>query len=153
MCLAHLHPKTNICAKFHENRSKTEEVVRDARLRPPARQTDRPTNDTLIPKKKLMRGYNYTLRVCGGITISIYRSTMYILGIMAERSSSNERKWFEIPVVAPKSLGTAEADPGFSLEGGGTRLCAHMHITGADRTHFRQGSRAHLRALEALGLF
>ena len=34
MCLAHLHPKTNICAKFHENRSKTEEVVRDARLRP-----------------------------------------------------------------------------------------------------------------------
>ena len=40
---------------------------------------------------------------------------MYILGIMAERSSSNERKWFEIPVVAPKSLGKAEADPGFSL--------------------------------------
>ena len=40
MCLAHLHPKTNICAKFHENRSKTEEVVRDARLRP---------TDTLIP--------------------------------------------------------------------------------------------------------
>ena len=38
MSLAHLHPKTNICAKFHENRSKTEEVVRDANLRPPARQ-------------------------------------------------------------------------------------------------------------------
>ena len=34
MCLAHLHPKTNICAKFHENRSKTEEVVRDARFSP-----------------------------------------------------------------------------------------------------------------------
>ena len=30
MCLAHLHPKANICTKFHENRSKTEEVVRDA---------------------------------------------------------------------------------------------------------------------------
>ena len=30
MCLAHLHPKANICAKFHENRSKTEEVVRHA---------------------------------------------------------------------------------------------------------------------------
>ena len=76
-------------------------------------------------------------------TISRYRSTMYILGIMAERSSSNERKWFEIPVVAPKSLGKAEADPGFSFGGGGKRLCARMHITGADRTHFRQGSRAH----------
>ena len=33
MCLAH-HPKTNICAKFHDNRSKTEEVVRDARFPP-----------------------------------------------------------------------------------------------------------------------
>ena len=30
MCLAHLHPKANICAKFHENWWKTEEVVRDA---------------------------------------------------------------------------------------------------------------------------
>ena len=46
MSLAHLHPKTNICAKFHENRSKTEEVVRDANLRPPAataQPTDQPT--------------------------------------------------------------------------------------------------------------
>ena len=34
MCLAHLHPKANICAKFHENRSKTEEAVRDARFSP-----------------------------------------------------------------------------------------------------------------------
>ena len=34
MCLAHLHPKTNICAKFHENWWKTEEVVRDARFFP-----------------------------------------------------------------------------------------------------------------------
>ena len=35
MCLAHLHPKANICAKFHENWWKTEEVVRDARFFPP----------------------------------------------------------------------------------------------------------------------
>ena len=35
MCLAHLHPKANICAKFHENWWKTEEVVRDARFPPP----------------------------------------------------------------------------------------------------------------------
>ena len=34
MCLAHLHPKANICAKFHENWWKTEEVVRDARFFP-----------------------------------------------------------------------------------------------------------------------
>ena len=34
MCLAHLHPKANICAKFHENWWKTEEVVRDARFPP-----------------------------------------------------------------------------------------------------------------------
>ena len=30
--LAHLHPKAHMCAKFHGNRSKTEEVVRDARF-------------------------------------------------------------------------------------------------------------------------
>ena len=51
MCLAHLHPKANICAKFYENWSKTEEVVRDARLapaRPPARQTDRRHADSYI---------------------------------------------------------------------------------------------------------
>ena len=62
MCLAHLHPKANISAKFHENWSKTEEVVRDARLAtdlPP----DRPPDDTLIPIYP-----PYTLRVCGGIT-------------------------------------------------------------------------------------
>ena len=34
MCLAHLHPKANICAKFHENWWKTKEVVRDARFFP-----------------------------------------------------------------------------------------------------------------------
>ena len=33
-CLAHLHPKANICSKFHENWWKTEEVVRDARFFP-----------------------------------------------------------------------------------------------------------------------
>ena len=60
MCLAHLHPKAHICAKFHENWSKTEEVVRDARLAPD-RPTARPTDaDSYIPP--------YTLRVCGGIT-------------------------------------------------------------------------------------
>ena len=62
MCLAHLHSKANISAKFHENWSKTEEVVRDARLA-----TDRPTDDTLIPIYP-----PYTLRVCGGITIQTY---------------------------------------------------------------------------------
>ena len=59
MCLAHLHSKANISAKFHENWSQTEEVVRDARLA-----TDRPTglatDDTLIPIYP-----PYTLRVCG----------------------------------------------------------------------------------------
>ena len=35
MCPAHLYPKANICAKFHENWWKTEEVVRDARFFPP----------------------------------------------------------------------------------------------------------------------
>ena len=62
--LPHLHSKANISAKFHENWSKTEEVVRDARLatdRPP----DRPPDDTLIPIYP-----PYTLRVCGGITNS-----------------------------------------------------------------------------------
>ena len=34
MCLAHLHPKANICAKFLENWWKTEEIVRDARYFP-----------------------------------------------------------------------------------------------------------------------
>ena len=34
ICLAHLSPKANICAKFHKNQSKTEEVVRDARFSP-----------------------------------------------------------------------------------------------------------------------
>ena len=35
MCLAHLHPKANICAEFHENWWKTEEVVRDTISPPP----------------------------------------------------------------------------------------------------------------------
>ena len=34
MCLAHLHPKANISAKFHENWWKSEEVVRDAKFFP-----------------------------------------------------------------------------------------------------------------------
>ena len=43
MCLAHLHPKAHICAKFHENWSKTEEVVRDARLAPDRARPPEPT--------------------------------------------------------------------------------------------------------------
>ena len=64
MCLAHLHPKAHICAKFHENWSKTEEVVRDARLAPdrrPARPTDRPTTRWFLYTPlytTCMRGYN-----------------------------------------------------------------------------------------------
>ena len=34
MCIAHLYLKTNVCIKFHENRLKTEEVVRTARFIP-----------------------------------------------------------------------------------------------------------------------
>ena len=46
----------------------------------------------------------------------------------------------------------------FHLGGGGggagrKRLCASTHITARNRTCFRQGSRARLRALEALGFF
>ena len=67
MCLAHLHSKANISAKFHENWSKTEEVVRDARLataRPPDQIGDRPPDrrhaDSYIPPlyTTCMRGYN-----------------------------------------------------------------------------------------------
>ena len=61
MCLAHLHSKANISAKFHENWSKTEEVVRDARLataRPPDRIGDRPPDrrhaDSYIPPLSLI---------------------------------------------------------------------------------------------------
>ena len=75
MCLALLHPKAHICAKFDENWSKTEEVLRDARLapdRPPDRQPARPTDrrhaDSYIPP--------YTLRVCGGI-INILLAVAY----------------------------------------------------------------------------
>ena len=56
MCLAHLHPKAHICAKFDENWSKTEEVVRDARLAP-----DRPTTHWFLYTQlytTCMRGYN-----------------------------------------------------------------------------------------------
>ena len=73
MCLAHLHSKANISAKFHENWSKTEEVVRDARLatnRPTDRPPDRPPDDTLIPIYP-----PYTLRVCGGIIILVSSRT------------------------------------------------------------------------------
>ena len=34
VCLAHLHPKTDVCAKFHEHSSKNEEVVRFTRFFP-----------------------------------------------------------------------------------------------------------------------
>ena len=57
MCLAHLHPKAHICARFHENWSKTEEVVRDARFA-----TDRPTTRWFLYTPlytTCMRGYKY----------------------------------------------------------------------------------------------
>ena len=80
MCLAHLHSKANISAKFHENWSKTEEVVRDARLatdrptaRPPNRPTTRPPDDTLIPIYP-----PYTLRVCGGIIKTIVYKKLHL---------------------------------------------------------------------------
>ena len=44
------------------------------------------------------------------------------------------------------------ADPGFSLGGGGGEDYVPT-LRAQNRTHFRQGSRARLRALEALGLF
>ena len=77
MCLAHLHSKANISAKFHENWSKTEEVVRDARLataRPPDQIGDRPPDqrhaDSYIPPlyTTCMR-----YRVCGGIKTKKYK--------------------------------------------------------------------------------
>ena len=70
MCLAHLHPKANICAKFHENWWKTEEVVRDARLatdRPTARPPDRPTTRWFLYSPlytTCMRGYKKCIPKC-----------------------------------------------------------------------------------------
>ena len=47
------------------------------------------------------------------------------------------------------------ADPGFSFRGGGGGaqkiMCPHAHYEREIRSPFRQGSRARLRALEALG--
>ena len=101
MCLAHLHSKANISAKFHENWSKTEEVVRDARLatdRPTGLATDRPDRigdrppdrrhaDSYIPPFTLrvcgMRGYNYTLRVCGGIIRALIYEDVSIIFMRA----------------------------------------------------------------------
>ena len=53
-CVLHnLHPKTNICAKFHENRSKTEEVVHDARFSPIfAHNMPLPWQHTFLPLSK-----------------------------------------------------------------------------------------------------
>ena len=77
MCLAHLHPKAHICAKFDENWSKTEEVVRGARLaprptdsptaHPPAQQPDRPTTRWFLYTPlytTCMRGYNKVRTAC-----------------------------------------------------------------------------------------
>ena len=52
----------------------------------------------------------------------------------------------------------AGADPGFSFggwgEGGAQKImCAHAHYERETRSSFRQGSRARLRALEALWVF
>ena len=45
------------------------------------------------------------------------------------------------------------ADPGFSFRGGAKDYVPARILWAQNRTHFRQGSRSHLRALEALGLF
>ena len=58
MCLAHLHPKSHICAKFHENWSKTEEVVRDARFATD-RPTDRPTTHWFLYGSEFWAMYNW----------------------------------------------------------------------------------------------
>ena len=66
-CVMHIcTPRLNISAKFHENWSQTEEVVRWRYIGdlPPDRIGDRPPDDTLITIYP-----PYTLRVCGGITI------------------------------------------------------------------------------------
>ena len=59
--------------------------------------------------------------------------------------------------VFTRGLSDAGADPGFSLEGGGgggaKDYVPARTLRARNRTHFRQGSRARLRALEALGLF
>ena len=53
----------------------------------------------------------------------------------------------------------AGADPGFSFGGGGGGggaqkiMCPHSHYERETRSPYRQGSRARLRALEALWVF
>ena len=47
----------------------------------------------------------------------------------------------------------AGADPGFSFKGGVTGYVPVRTLRARNRTHFRQGSRARLRALEARELF
>ena len=88
MCLAHLHPKANICAQFYENWSKTEEVVRDARWQPTARPPDRRHADSYIPPlyTTCMRGYNkiqrayklHTLQKCYIVWLSLMRVTDWL---------------------------------------------------------------------------
>ena len=47
----------------------------------------------------------------------------------------------------------AGADPGFSFKGGAKDYVPARALRARNRTHFRQGSRARLRVLEALELF
>ena len=65
---------------------------------------------------------------------------------------SDENVW-QCLVHRPMGAG-AGADPGFSLGGGGAKGNVPARTLRAwNQTHFRQGPRACLRALEALGLF
>ena len=84
MCLAHLHRKAHICAKFHENWSKTEEVVRDTRFA-----MDRPTDDTLIPIIPLQTSFG------GGIiTQSFYQMSKKPQSACKEQGGYSEVKFY-----------------------------------------------------------
>ena len=107
MCLAHLHSKANISAKFHENWSKTEEVVRDlATDRPTGLATDRPTDDTLIPIYP-----PYTLRVCGGIKKQgIYKKIIWSKFIISYNAIASDLIqvriiWFSVWIPCLGTLG------------------------------------------------
>ena len=69
MCLAHryVHPKANICAKFHENWWKTEEVVRGARFPPIFAIICRYHGNTLsttVKKKKCLAHLHSKANIC-----------------------------------------------------------------------------------------
>ena len=68
------------------------------------------------------------------------------------------RRILMIPAFNPQNnyYTISGTDPEFSLGGGGGAqkiICANAHYEREIRSPFRQGSRARLRALEALGVF